>query len=176
MQSHLWRRSEEVIARSTTARSVDKKLIPNRPDPYGRREADGDLPRGPFRGVPTLYKDVGCTVAGEPTGFGLGPLREMAWPVTSYLAEQFRAAGFAWPTVSWGMAGCRPDGRRRRERTCGLWWWGRGSLACWRRTWLSASGHRYGCVAPCGRSSMITRAYGCSPTMARWHVFSPLAC
>ena len=33
-------------------------------------------------------------VAGEPTAFGLGPLREMAWPVTSYLAEQFRAAGF----------------------------------------------------------------------------------
>ena len=37
---------------------------------------------------------VSCTVAGEPTAFGLGPLREMAWPATSYLAEQFRAAGF----------------------------------------------------------------------------------
>jgi amidase len=59
-----------------------------------RREAEGDLPDGPFRGVPILYKDLGCTVAGEPTTFGLGPLREMAWPVTSYLAEQFRAAGF----------------------------------------------------------------------------------
>jgi amidase len=59
-----------------------------------RLEADGDLPDGPFRGVPILYKDLGCTVAGEPTAFGLGPLREMAWPVTSYLAEQFRAAGF----------------------------------------------------------------------------------
>jgi amidase len=59
-----------------------------------RLEADGDLPDGPFRGVPILYKDLGCTVAGEPTGFGLGPLREKAWPVTSYLAEQFRAAGF----------------------------------------------------------------------------------
>src|SRR6201981_2607820 len=33
-------------------------------------------------------------VAGGPTAFGLGPLRETAWPVTSYLAEQFRAAGF----------------------------------------------------------------------------------
>ena len=59
-----------------------------------RLEADGDLPDGPFRGVPILYKDVACTVAGEPTAFGLGPLREMAWPATSYLAEQFRAAGF----------------------------------------------------------------------------------
>jgi amidase len=59
-----------------------------------RLEADGDLPDGPFRGVPILYKDVACTVAGEPTAFGLGPLREMAWPATSHLAEQFRAAGF----------------------------------------------------------------------------------
>ena len=59
-----------------------------------RQEADGDLPDGPFRGVPILFKDLGCTVAGEPTAFGLGPLRDTAWPVTSYLAEQFRAAGF----------------------------------------------------------------------------------
>ena len=59
-----------------------------------RLEADGDLPDSPFRGVPILYKDVACMVAGQPTAFGLGPLREMAWPATSYLAEQFRAAGF----------------------------------------------------------------------------------
>src|SRR5438874_13832755 len=59
-----------------------------------RLEADGDLPDGPFRGVPILFKDLGCTVAGEPTAFGVGPMREVAWPVTSYLAEQFRAAGF----------------------------------------------------------------------------------
>src|SRR5215469_10468111 len=59
-----------------------------------RTEAAGDLPDGPFRGVPMLLKDLGCMVAGEPTSFGLGPLRDLAWPVTSYLAEQFRAAGF----------------------------------------------------------------------------------
>jgi amidase len=59
-----------------------------------RQEADGDLPDGPFRGVPILYKDLGCLVAGEVTAFGLGPLRAVAWPVTSYLAGQFRAAGF----------------------------------------------------------------------------------
>ena len=57
-------------------------------------EAEGRLPDGPFRGVPILLKDLGCMVAGEPTAFGLGPLREVPWPVTSYLAEQFRAAGF----------------------------------------------------------------------------------
>jgi Asp-tRNA(Asn)/Glu-tRNA(Gln) amidotransferase A subunit family amidase len=65
-----------------------------------RQEAGGDLPDGPFRGVPILYKDLGCTVAGEPTTFGLGPLREMAWPVTSYLAEQFRAAELGWFTAA----------------------------------------------------------------------------
>ena len=59
-----------------------------------RLEADGALPDGPFRGVPILYKDLGCLVAGEVTAFGLEPLRDMAWPVTSYLAGQFRAAGF----------------------------------------------------------------------------------
>ena len=59
-----------------------------------RAEAAGVLPDGPFRGVPILLKDLGCFVAGEPTAFGLGPLRELAWPVTSYLADQFLAAGF----------------------------------------------------------------------------------
>ena len=59
-----------------------------------RAEAAGVLPDGPFRGVPILLKDLGCFVAGEPTAFGLGPLRELPWPVTSYLADQFQAAGF----------------------------------------------------------------------------------
>jgi amidase len=59
-----------------------------------RAEAAGVLPEGPFRGVPILLKDLGCLVAGEPTAFGLGPLRDLAWPVTSYLADQFQAAGF----------------------------------------------------------------------------------
>src|SRR6266487_3681006 len=58
------------------------------------RAAAGGPPEGPFRGVPILFKDLGCMVAGEPTAFGLGPLRDLAWPVTSYLAEQFLAAGF----------------------------------------------------------------------------------
>ncbi len=59
-----------------------------------REEAAGVLPDGPFRGVPILFKDLGCFVAGAATAFGLGPLRELAWPVTSYLAGQFLAAGF----------------------------------------------------------------------------------
>jgi amidase len=59
-----------------------------------RAEAAGDLPDGPFRGVPFLFKDLGCTVAGEVTAFGVGPMRDQAIPVTSYLAEAFGAAGF----------------------------------------------------------------------------------
>src|SRR5215468_10958446 len=59
-----------------------------------RAEAAGALPDGPFRGVPILFKDLGCFVAGEVTALGLGPLRELPWPVTSYLAQQFLAAGF----------------------------------------------------------------------------------
>jgi amidase len=59
-----------------------------------RERAAGRLPDGSFRGVPILLKDLGCLVAGEVTAFGLGPLRDVAWPLTSYLAEQFLAAGF----------------------------------------------------------------------------------
>jgi amidase len=59
-----------------------------------RAEASGDLPDGPFRGVPILLKDLACAIEGEPNSFGVGPLLDVAWPVTSYLAMQFRAAGF----------------------------------------------------------------------------------
>src|SRR3954453_22420996 len=57
-----------------------------------RGEAAGEV-TGSFAGVPMLFKDLGCSVAGEPMTFGVGPLRDFRWPVTSYLAEQFRAAG-----------------------------------------------------------------------------------
>jgi amidase len=59
-----------------------------------RAEAAGDLPDGPFRGVPILFKDLGCTVEGEAASYGVGPMRDVPWPVTSYLAAAFRAAGF----------------------------------------------------------------------------------
>jgi amidase len=59
-----------------------------------RAEAAAQLPDGPFRGVPILLKDLGCLAAGEVTAFGLGPLRNVAWPKTSYLAGHFAAAGF----------------------------------------------------------------------------------
>lgn len=59
-----------------------------------RQEAAGEVPDGPFRGVPLLLKDLGAHVAGEPTAHGVRALHEVNRPVTSYLAERFRAAGF----------------------------------------------------------------------------------
>ena len=61
-----------------------------------RDEARGDLPDGPFRGVPILLKDLGCHVAGERTDYGTSFLRDadVRWPADSYLAQKFRAAGF----------------------------------------------------------------------------------
>ena len=84
---------EAAIARIEAVNPKLDAVIRTRFD-TARREADGDLPDGPFRGVPILFKDLGCTVEGEPTAFGLGPLRDLRFPVTSFLAQQFRAAGF----------------------------------------------------------------------------------
>jgi amidase len=85
--------AEAAIARIEAVNPRLDAVIRTRFD-AARQEADGDLPDGPFRGVPILFKDLGCTVAGETTAFGLGPLRDLPFPTTSYLAEQFRAAGF----------------------------------------------------------------------------------
>ena len=86
---------EAAIGRITAVNPKLDAVIRTRFD-AARQEAEGDqhLPDGPFRGVPMLFKDLGCTVEGEVTAFGLGPLRELAIPVTSYLAAQFRSAGF----------------------------------------------------------------------------------
>ncbi len=85
--------AEAAIARIEAVNPQLDAVIRTRFDQASRAAAGGP-PEGPFRGVPILFKDLGCMVAGEPTAFGLGPLRDLAWPVTSYLAEQFLAAGF----------------------------------------------------------------------------------
>ena len=87
---------ELIDAAITRIEAVNPKLnavIRTRFD-EARAEADGDLPDGPFRGVPMLFKDLGCTVEGEVTAYGAGPMREVKAQVTSYLAQKFRAAGF----------------------------------------------------------------------------------
>ena len=83
---------DDAIARIEAVNPQLDAVIRTRFD-AARQEAEGELPDGPFRGVPMLLKDLGSTIEGEVTAFGLGPLRELAIPVTSHLAEQFRAAG-----------------------------------------------------------------------------------
>lgn len=60
--------------------------------------ASSALPRGPFRGVPMLLKDLGCHVEGVPVYGGTRFLRDRDWraPEDSYLAARFRAAGFVF--------------------------------------------------------------------------------
>jgi amidase len=84
---------EGAIARIESVNPALDAVIRTRFD-EARAEAAGGLPDGPFRGVPILLKDIGCLVAGEATAFGVGALRDIRWPVTSYLATQFRQAGF----------------------------------------------------------------------------------
>jgi amidase len=61
-----------------------------------RAEAGGDLPDGPFRGVPFLVKDLGCEMAGEPHTLGNQALKDADVRATtdSYLYESIRGAGF----------------------------------------------------------------------------------
>ena len=61
-----------------------------------RSQADGDLPDGPFRGVPFALKDLGAgTEAGEPLHMGMQALKDADFrgPMDSYLVGRFRGAG-----------------------------------------------------------------------------------
>ena len=59
-------------------------------------EAAGELPDGPFRGVPFLLKDLGATLAGQPFHLGMKVLKEAGFraPLDSYLGQRFKQAGF----------------------------------------------------------------------------------
>ena len=55
-----------------------------------------NLPDGPFRGVPFLFKDLGAHLAGDPVHAGMRFLRDLAWtePNETHLARRLRLAGF----------------------------------------------------------------------------------
>ena len=61
-----------------------------------RREAVAALPDGPFRGVPIVFKDLGCEVAGEPLHEGMQYLKDADYRPsrTDVLAQRFLDAGF----------------------------------------------------------------------------------
>jgi amidase len=59
------------------------------------RAQDPKLPQGPFRGVPCLFKDLGCHRAGDPLSMGTRLLRDAGFrtPTDSFLCQRFEAAG-----------------------------------------------------------------------------------
>ncbi len=63
-----------------------------------RERARGELPDGPFRGVPMVLKDFICHSAGDPFFEGMGLLKDLRWtePDDTYLAARFREAGFVF--------------------------------------------------------------------------------
>jgi amidase len=70
----------------------------------GLEAARGDLPDGPFKGVPFLLKDLGAAFAGQPLHLGMTYLKERDFraPMDTYLAQRFRAAGL----VTIGKTSC----------------------------------------------------------------------
>ncbi len=62
----------------------------------GFEESRGELPDGPFRGVPFLFKDLGAGLAGQPLHMGMKALKEADFrlPVDTFLGARFRDAGF----------------------------------------------------------------------------------
>ncbi|MBN8869539.1 MAG: amidase [Solirubrobacterales bacterium] len=57
--------------------------------------AAGELPDGPFKGVPFLFKDLGAGLAGQPMYMGNRALKEidMRMPYDTHLGSRFRDAG-----------------------------------------------------------------------------------
>jgi amidase len=70
----------------------------------GLESARGELPEGPFKGVPFLLKDLGAAFAGQPLHLGMQYLkdRDFRAPMDTYLAQRFRAAGL----VTIGKTNC----------------------------------------------------------------------
>ena len=63
-----------------------------------RKDTEGTLPDGPFKGVPFLVKDAVCHTAGDPYHVGMRFLKERnhVAQTDTELARRFRAAGFVF--------------------------------------------------------------------------------
>lgn len=90
--------SELVEAAIARIERVDPELnaVIHRRSDAARAEAAGDLPDGPFRGVPLVLKDYMCHSAGDPFHEGMAFLQQRGWvePNDTELAARFRVAGF----------------------------------------------------------------------------------
>ena len=90
--------SEAVQASIDRLESLDNKLIAVVTTRFERalEDAKGDIPDGPFKGVPFLLKDLWTCSAGEPMHLGNKVLKEANYisPIESDLARRYREAGF----------------------------------------------------------------------------------
>jgi amidase len=96
-------RNNEVHPRQLVEQAIERierldpqlNVMVHRQYERARRDAEGALPDGPFRGVPFLFKDYRCREAGEPYTMGMRALRDVGFHASSDapLALAFRAAG-----------------------------------------------------------------------------------
>ncbi len=86
---------DAAIARVEATNDVLGAVVTPLFDRAREQARDPALPRGPFRGVPCLLKDLGCHRAGDPLSMGTRLLREsgFATPTDSLLAQRIAAAG-----------------------------------------------------------------------------------
>ncbi|MHB8505043.1 MAG: amidase [Acidimicrobiales bacterium] len=89
---------EAVDAAIARIEAVDPALnaVIHRRVEAARAEAAGELPDGPFRGVPLLLKDLGAAMAGEPMHCGLGVAKAAGHraEVDNAVVRRLRGAGF----------------------------------------------------------------------------------
>ncbi len=83
---------EEAISR-IEARNPKLNAVVYKLYDQARTTAKGDLPDGPFRGVPFLLKDMHATVKGVPTSSGTRMLKDVPQPHDSEIVRRYRAAG-----------------------------------------------------------------------------------
>ena len=69
---------------------------------HARRIAAGDLPAGPFSGVPFLLKDMLAALADFPMAAGSRALKNYVPEADSEIVKRFKSAGL----VIWGKANC----------------------------------------------------------------------
>ncbi len=82
---------ERIEASNGELNAVIHKLF----DEAREAAAEGELPDGPFTGVPFLLKDLGAAFAGQPLHMGMQYLKDADFrsPVDTYLAQRFRRGG-----------------------------------------------------------------------------------
>ncbi len=75
--------------------AVDGRVhsVIHRLDASARKAAEGELPDGPFRGVPFVVKDLDGTLGGAPYNAGTRALKGYIAPSDSELFARFRRAG-----------------------------------------------------------------------------------